>query len=93
MTVGDVVDDYIGHLQSEGRRASTLPAYTTATGRAFIRPELGAVKASDLTAEMLRKWRDALVDAPARVRTKTGEVQKHRETTDRRARRGSASRT
>jgi integrase len=92
VTVADLVDDYIRHLQSEGRPASTI-ADVSYRDMAFIRPELGAIKASDLTAEMLRKWRDTLVEAPARVRTKAGEVQKHRETTDQRSRRASANRT
>jgi integrase len=92
ITVADVVDDYIQHLQSEGRPASTVADVRYRDG-AFIRGRLGNIKAADLTADILRKWRDALVEAPARVRTRAGEAQKHRETTDQRARRASANRT
>jgi integrase len=55
------------------------------------------VKLSVLTTDRLRRWRDELVRAVPRLRTRKGEAQKHREavSTDdaRRARRASANRT
>jgi integrase len=65
--------------------------------QALIRPKLGDVKLSALTADRLRRWRDELASTPPRLRTRKGEKQKHREpvgTDDaQRARRASTNRT
>jgi integrase len=60
----------------------------------FIQPKLGNVDAAALTAKKLKKWRNNLVLAPPRLRTKEGEPQKYRTNNgDLRARRASANRT
>ena len=59
---------------------------------AFIRPTLGKLEVAALKAEQLRRWRADLASAAPRLRTKTGEKQKHREAADDRARKASANR-
>jgi len=90
LTVGDAMDNYISFLESEGRADAV--ADVRYRDEAFIRPKLGNVEASALTADILRNWRDALVKAHARVRTKPGQKQNHRGTTNQRPRRATANR-
>lgn len=93
LTVRDVVASYLEFLESN--RKSALDARHRAA--AFIDPELGDLEADALTTERLRQWHLAMAKTQARVRTKRGEAQKHRETADsdeaRRRRRSSANRT
>jgi integrase len=92
MTVSDVVDAYIAYLESEGRSAAAV-ADTRYRDKAFISPALGHIEARSLTADILRKWRDALAKEAPRTRTRPGEKQKHRKVaSDQRARRASANR-
>jgi integrase len=95
-TVADAMDAYLEYLESEGRPDAAV-GDARYRDRAFIRPKLGEVEVAALTAEQLRKWRDALAKAPPRLRTKAGDKQKHREVSNddeaRRARRASANRT
>ena len=95
LTVADAMDAYIGRLESEGRSAHTVRdaryRYT-----ALIRPALGKLIIAELTPDRLRLWRDALVKTAPRLRTKSGEKQKHRHVIGEdaiRARRASANRT
>ncbi|WP_336489363.1 tyrosine-type recombinase/integrase [Methylobacterium nigriterrae] len=55
----------------EARAAEGMKAIYDAQSRArvHIRPKLGSVRVSDLTLDRLRRWRDAMVHAPKRVRT------------------------
>jgi integrase len=94
-TVADAMDDYLRYLESEGR-----PPHTIRDARyrdsALIRPKVGHERLFNLTAERLRRWRDDLVKAAPRVRTRKSETQKYREVAGddaRRARRASANRT
>jgi integrase len=87
------MDAYLEFL--EGNRKSVGDArYRDA---AFIRPSLGAIEASALTAEKLRRWHADLAKEAPRLRTKKGDEQKFRElgTDDesKRRRRASANRT
>jgi integrase len=95
-TVASAMDAYLEYLESEGRPDAAVDD-ARYRDRAFIRPKLGEVEVAALTAEQLRKWRDALAKAPPRLRTKAGDKQKHREVSNddeaRRARRASANRT
>jgi integrase len=54
------------------------------------------MKLAALTSERLRRWRDEIANAPARLRTRNGEQQKHREGVSgedgKRARRATANR-
>jgi integrase len=95
-TVGEALADYFRYLESDGRSKRSIADARTRSA-ALIEPTLGSVKAGALTAETLRQWRDGLAKAPARLRTRPGEKQQHRETADsddaRRARRATANRT
>jgi integrase len=93
--VAQAMDDYLHFLESDGR-----PTHTIRDARyrdsAFIRPKLGSERIANLTSDKLRRWRDDLVRAAPRLRTRRGEAQKHRVVTNddaRRARRASANRT
>jgi integrase len=46
---------------------------------AFILPELGDVELAKLTATQLKRWLDDLARRPARLRTRNGDKQRHRE--------------
>jgi integrase len=94
-TVADALDQYLALLEGEGRSEHTIND-ARYRDRALIRPDLGKLKIADLTADRLRRWRDDLVKAAPRLRTKDGEKQKHRDAGDddaKRARRASANRT
>ena len=94
LTVADAMDAYLRMIESEGRSAHTIRDVHY-RDRALIRPSLGKLIVNELTADRLRHWRDGLVGVPPRVRTKSGEKQKHRHVTGEdaiRARRASANR-
>jgi integrase len=94
-TVATAMDDYIEFLESDGRSADAVND-TRYRDNAFIRPKLGHLEARSLTADILRKWRDALAKSPPRLRTRPGAKQKYREPEadegNKRARRASANR-
>ncbi|ACL62370.1 tyrosine-type recombinase/integrase [Methylobacterium nodulans] len=66
LTVADALERYL-----EARTAEGMKAVYDARSRArtHILPKLGATRVSDLTLDKLRRWRDAMVHAPKRVRT------------------------
>lgn len=78
VTVGDAVDRYLHALEAEGRPAAAIRD-AQYRDRAFIRPKLGTVELRALTADKLRRWRDELAKAPARLRTRPGSAQQYRE--------------
>jgi integrase len=94
-TVANAMEDYLRFLATDGRSGHSV--YDAGRRDAvFIRPKLGHLRLAALTADRLRRWRDELVNTAPRLRTRNGEVQKHRnvDTDDaRRARRASANRT
>ena len=93
-TVADAMDAYLRFLGDDGRGANTIRD-ARYRDQALIRPKLGNSEVAALTTEKLRRWRDDLVQTPARIRTKKGSAQKHRKTADeesQRARRSSANR-
>ncbi len=96
LTVADAMDDYFRVLAGDGRSERSIYD-ARRRAQAFILPQLGGVKLTALTADRLRRWRDDLARDAARLRTREGEPQKHREpagTDDaKRARRASANRT
>lgn len=67
LTVDTILDRYFAAREAEGMKSV---ADARARAAAHIRPALGALLATDLTAEGLRRWRDDLVKAPKRVRTR-----------------------
>jgi len=95
-TVADAMDDYFTFLESDSRPKHSI-ADARGRDRALVRPGLGNVKLSALTAERLRRWRDELVKAAPRLRTRKGEEQRYRELPKteeaQRARRATANRT
>jgi integrase len=46
---------------------------------AHIIPKLGKIELKNLTTKQIEDWRNAIAQQPARVRTKSGDTQKHRE--------------
>src|SRR5262249_36930294 len=94
-TVGDAVEAYVRSLEAEGR-ARTSIAVLRCSANAYILPALGHVELANLTSEQLQRWRNELARRPARVRTRSGEPQRHRARSDdadvSRARRASANR-
>ena len=95
-TVAVAMDAYLAHLEADGRSSGALQD-ARYRDRAFIRPKLGVLELSALTADRLRRWLHDLAKAPPRLRTKHGKPQQHRELDAgddaRRARRASANRT
>jgi len=75
LTVKAAVEAYLEFLESNRKSAhdSRLRA------AAFIYPALGDVEVATLTTDILRKWHVALAKTPARLRTKPGAKQQHRE--------------
>jgi integrase len=76
-TVNDAIDEYLKWLESEGRSEDAIKD-ATYRATAFIRPRLGDKEVGSLTAKNLRDWRDGVAKALPRVRSKSGEKQKHR---------------
>lgn len=93
LKVKEAVDRYIEYLESN--RKSAVDARYRAN--AFILPELGDLEIEALTTDHLRRWHVSLTKSAARLRTKPGEKQQHREVgTDhefQRRRRSTANRT
>jgi len=94
-TAGDAVEAYIRSLEAEGRARASM-AVLRCSADAHILPALGHVELAKLTSEQLQRWFNALARQPARVRTRSGEPQRHRARGDdadgSRARRASANR-
>lgn len=90
-TVNEAADDYLEYLRGEGRGDAAIGDAKYRID-AFIRPSLGKFEVVTLSVDQLRRWRSGLAKGAARLRTKAGEKQKHRETTDERARQSSANR-
>lgn len=66
LTVDAIIDRYL-----EARGAEGMKSIYDAKSRAalHIRPELGALRVSELTVDRLRRWRDGMATAPRRLRT------------------------
>jgi integrase len=94
-TVAHAIADYLRFLESDGRSPHSIRD-TRCRVEAFVLPELGAAKVAGLTTERLRRWRDDLVKAPPRRRTRKGADQQYRAMAAgedaKRARRASANR-
>ena len=90
-TVAAALDDYLRFLKSDGRSDHAIQDVRY-RANALILPKLGTAKVAHLTSDRLRRWRDELVNAGPRLRTRPGDEQKHRDG-DMRSRRASANRT
>ena len=93
LTVQRVTDDYLANLKAEGK---LLPDAQRRVD-AHILPAFGTRRADSLTTDELVRWRDAMANEPARVRTSKGQAQRYRPapvTADqKRARRATVNRT
>jgi integrase len=74
LTVAEAMAGYVRYLKAE--RKTAVDAERRA--ETLILPELGAVNVADLTTDQIIRWRDALANKPARLRTRKGEKQKYR---------------
>lgn len=68
-TVSVALDDYLAHLEHEGRSKGALDDARNRI-EALIAPELGAVPVDELKADHIRKWMDKLAASPPRRRGK-----------------------
>jgi len=75
-TVAQAMADYVVDYKRRGGKAVDRMEHTI---NAHILPKLGDIEVARLTKRLVREWRDALVDAPARVRTRRGEPQRYKE--------------
>ena len=77
-TIAAAMDDYLQFLESDGRGPQTIRD-ARYRDKAFIRPKLGDVEVTVLTADKLRRWRDGLVKRrptpanPERRKTKASD--------------------
>src|SRR5262249_16014913 len=71
----DVIEDHLKYLEDEKKRV--MEARYRAL--AHIIPKLGKIEVKNLTTKQIEDWRNAIAQQPARVRTKSGDTQKHRE--------------
>ena len=78
-TVKDAVDDYLEWFRATGRKSIKE---TEASVHAFILPQLGNDGVRSLTPTRLRKWHAEIAAAPPRLRTKPGDKQKVRDTSE-----------
>jgi integrase len=78
-TVREAVADYLDWFRATGKKSIRE---TGATVGAFILPQLGDLEVGSLTPTQLRKWHTDIASAPPRLRTRPGERQKVRDTTD-----------
>jgi integrase len=75
-TVADALADYrADYLRRGGKATDRLDA----SAGAWIKPELGAVELARLSKGRIVVWHQKIAETPARVRTKPGTAQKHRE--------------
>ena len=75
-TVADALADYrADYLRRGGKAVDRLDR----SAAAWIKPELGAVELAKLSKGRIVAWHQKIAETPARLRTKPGEEQKHRE--------------
>lgn len=74
------VDDTFSRYETLLERAGRISAATNARSKyeASIKPKLGKKEAGKITTEQFEDWRDGIVKAPRRLRTKSGEPPKFR---------------
>jgi hypothetical protein len=70
--VADALDDYFKSYSKRGKGVSAA----LSAANLHIRPTLGAVPVTKLTARRLRDWHHAIADKPRQVRGKRGELPK-----------------
>jgi integrase len=92
LTVKQVVEDYLEHLEGRGGTPDA-----TLRAKALIYPQLGSLQVAALTTQRLRAWHAALAKTPPRMRTGRDQRQRYAEPDSseegRRRRKSSANRT
>jgi integrase len=73
-TVRRCIEEYLVFLDAE-RKSGADARYRA---EALILPALGDISCADLTKDKLRDWFGEIVASPPRLRTRRGQVQKHR---------------
>ncbi len=77
LAVADVVNAYLDWT-AKHRRPTTAREWRY-MANAHILPALGKTEVAKLTTARLRKWHEDLAEQPARLRTRPGTKQRHRE--------------
>jgi integrase len=75
-TVADALADHLADYKRRSGKATDRMEWSV---RAWIEPELGNVPVAKLTRRRIQDWHQRVAEAPARLRTRTGETQRHRE--------------
>lgn len=75
LTVADVMEGYLDYLDTNKKSGADARCRYDA----LIKPVLGHIEVSLLTADMIGDWHVALAKQPARVRTAKDKPQQHRE--------------
>ena len=78
-TVADALADYRADYLRRGGKAADRLDWSAA---AWIVPELGIIELAKLTKRRIEGWHHKIAETPARLRTKPGAQQKHREADD-----------
>jgi integrase len=78
-TVVDTLADYRADYLRRGGKAADRLDWSAA---AWIKSELGNVELAKLTKARIVAWHQKVAETPARLRTRSGAEQKHRETDD-----------
>jgi integrase len=78
LTVADAIESYIEFLETN-RKSGREGRYAA---DAFILPPLGKVEVAALTTDQIRTWHAKVAKAPARIRTKPGQKQQFKSTTE-----------
>ena len=92
MSVGDVLEAYLSHLEKDFKSVGDARSRT----RAHILPAFGKTAVGDLTTPAISKWHKKLATTPARVRSSKGAPLQFKKTLDEetsRRRRSTANRT
>ena len=74
LTVRDAIESYLDYLDNHKKSGADARRRVGA----LVLPQLGDEVVEGLTPERLRKWLNDMAKAPARIRTKPGEAQRHR---------------
>ena len=78
-TVNDALADYrADYLRRGGKAADRLDW----SAEAWIKPQLGSIELAKLSKGRVTSWHQQIAETPARLRTKAGAEQKHREAGD-----------
>ena len=75
LTVARAMEVYLEDCEERGVKGLTPTRYSI---DAHILPKLGAVLVADLTAEQIQSWHRGLSRAPARLRSRKTDSQKHK---------------